>query len=136
VTTTYDRLRWVGIAGAIVAALGTLMPWVEASDENLGLTVSAPGIIGGLNGLTTLVFAILAIICFVVNTRFSSWVAVGVGIVAAFLGATAINPSQELLSYMAVPGIPHTGFGVWVTIAGSIVVALVALYGAYALRDT
>lgn len=135
-TTTSDRVRWVGIAAAIIAGIGTLMPWVVATDENVGVTVSPAGIIGGLNGLTALVFAILAIMCFVINTRFASWVAAAVGVVTALLAATAIDPSQELLAYMAMPGIPHTGIGVWVTIGGAIVVAVVALYEVYALRDT
>lgn len=135
-TTTSDRVRWVGIAAAIIAGIGTLMPWVVATDENVGVTVSPAGIIGGLNGLTALVFAILAIMCFVINTRFASWVAAAVGVVTALLAATAIDPSQELLAYMAMPGIPHTGIGVWVTIGGAIVVAVVALYEVHALRDT
>jgi hypothetical protein len=135
-TTSFDRVRWVGIAAAVITGLGTLMPWVVATDENAGVTVTPAGIIGGLNGLTCLVFAIIAIFCFIINTRFASWVAAGVGIVAGLLAATAIDPSAELLAYMAMPGIPHIGPGVWVSIGGAIGVTVVALYGVYALRET
>lgn len=135
-TISYERLRWVGIAAAAISGIGTLMPWVVATDENLGVTVSPAGIIGGLNGLTTLVFAIIAIFCFMINTRFAAWVAAGVGVVAGLLASTAINPSEELLAYMAIPAIAHIGPGVWVSIGGAIAVVVIALYGVYALRDT
>src|SRR5262245_23460322 len=123
----YARLRWVGIGAAAVAGLGTLMPWVVATDESIPVTLSRSGIVGGLSGLTVLVFAILSILAFVVHTRFACWVATGTGIVAALLTATAINPSTTLLNYMGLPGEPHTGIGVWVSIAGAIGVVLVAL---------
>ena len=112
------------------------MPWVVATDDSIPITVSPAGIVGGLSGLTCLVFAIIAILAFVVNTRFACWVAAVTGFVAALLGAGALNPSQTLLTYMGLPGTPEVGVGVWVTIAGGIAVTIIALYGQYALRDT
>ncbi len=135
-TTSFERVRWIGVAGAVLAAAGTLMPWVVATDESIGISVSPAGIVGGLSGLTVLVFAIIAIIAFVVQTRFACFVAAAVGVVDVLFGIAAINPSQELLQYMGLPGIPHTGIGVWTTIAGALVVAMVAIYGTFALRDT
>jgi hypothetical protein len=135
-TTFYNRLRWVGMAAAAVTGLGTLMPWVIATDESIPVTISPAGIVGGLNGLTVLVFAILAILTFVVHTRFACLVAVGLGVIAALLASTALNPSSELLNYMGLPGTPEIGYGVWVSIAGAIGVAVVGAYGVYALRNT
>src|SRR3954449_2922719 len=108
-TASFERVRWIGIAGAVISGLGTLMPWVVATDDSIPITVSPAGIGGGLSGLTALVFAIIAIIAFVTYTRFACFVAAFVGVVGALLGASAINPSGTLLAYMGLPGTPYTG---------------------------
>ena len=132
----FHTLRYVGIVASIALAIGTLLPWIVATDQNLGVTVSRPGIDAGSSGLTVLVFAIASGIALFVSTRVSVWVATICAVVALLLAATDLAPSQDLISYLGLPGQASVGFGLWVSIVGAVVVGAISAYGAYALRET
>lgn len=116
--------------------VGTMLPWIVATDENLGVTVSRPGIDAGSSGLTVLVFAFATGIALFVETRVSTWVATTCAVLALLLAAADLNPSQDLIAYLGLPSQATIGFGLWLSIVGAIVVGLISAYGAYALRDT
>ena len=132
----FVRVRVIGILGAIVAAAGTLMPWIVAYDQSLDLTIGRPGIDSGTSGLTVLVFSIVAGVAMAAGTRFSALIAAITGGVSVLLCIAYLHPSENLVTTLGLPGVAQSGFGLYISIAGSIVVTLVAAYGLWSLRDT
>ena len=132
----FKRFKIVGIVGAIVAAAGTLMPWIVAYDQSLDLTIGRPGIDSGTSGLTVLVFSIVGLVAIAAGTRFSALIAAITGLISALLCVAYVHPSEQLVTTLGLPGIAQTGFGLYVSLAGSIVVTLIAAYGLWSLRDT
>ncbi|HEX8024699.1 MAG TPA: hypothetical protein VF484_00700 [Candidatus Limnocylindrales bacterium] len=132
----FHTLRYIGIVASVALGVGTMLPWIVATDQNLGVTVSRPGIDAGSSGLTVLVFAFATGIALFVSTRVAVWVSTICAVVALLLSAADLAPSQDLISYLGLPGEASVGFGLWVSIVSAIVIAAVSAYGAYALRDT
>ena len=124
------------MVASVALGVGTMLPWIVATDSDLGVTVSRPGIDAGSSGLTVLVFAFATGIALFVSTRVSAWVATICAVVALLLAAADLNPSHDLIAYLGLPSEATVGFGLWVSIVAAIIVGLISAYGAYALRDT
>jgi hypothetical protein len=131
----FEKLRPIGIIASVALGVGTLLPWIVATDQDLGVTVTRPGIDAGSSGLTVLVFAFATGIALFVATRVATWVSATCAAVALLLAATDLSPSQDRISYLGLPGTASIGLGLWISIAAAIVIGLISAYGAYALRD-
>jgi hypothetical protein len=136
VSIPFARVKLVGIVGAVMLGLGTLLPWLVATDQALGVTVTRPGIDAGSEGLTILVFAFVSGIALYVATRTAAFVAAGAALLAVLLAIRDLNPSPDLIAYLGLPGEASIGFGLYVSMVGAAIVFLVAAYGTRALRDT
>lgn len=132
----FKRVKVFGILGALLAGLGTVMPWIVAYDQSLDLTIGRPGIDSGTSGLTVLVFSIIAGVAIGLATRFSALIAAITGAISLLLCLAYLHPSENLVTTLGLPGIAQSGFGLYVSIVGSVVVTLIAAYGLWSLRDT
>jgi uncharacterized membrane protein YphA (DoxX/SURF4 family) len=132
----FKRVKVFGILGAIAAGLGTVMPWIVAYDQSLELTIGRPGIDSGTSGLTVLVFSIVAGIAIGLATRLSALIAAITGFISFLLCVAYLHPSENLVTTLGLPGIAQTGFGLYVSMIGSIVVTLIAAYGLWSLRES
>ena len=122
-----DVLALVGYAAAVVVIVGSLGPWAEVSQ------FSASGMDG--DGVITLVSAIVAAVAILVASASrtrpalgSDWIAAAAAAVAMFVAvydSFEIPKTYDLLG--GAVGTRTAGWGIWVTLIGSIVLAAVAV---------
>ena len=122
-----DVLALVGYAAAVVVIVGSFGPWAEVSQ------FSASGMDG--DGVITLVSAIVAAVAILIASASrtrpalgSDWIAAAAATVAMFV---AVYDSFEIpKTFDLVAGAVGTrtaGWGIWVTLIGSVVLAAVAV---------
>jgi hypothetical protein len=127
----------VGIIGSILVLIGIFLPWVSAGAYGFSISFSGWDInsISGTLGLGAIwqVMGLLAIglICVVfsimeaVVAKIAGALVLVLGIISALIAFTAWN---ELSPISSIPG-ASIGFGIWICIIGSIIVAIGGLIG-------
>ncbi|HLX35797.1 MAG TPA: hypothetical protein VKR30_11230 [Candidatus Limnocylindrales bacterium] len=134
-TRGWRLARYVGLVAALALIVGTFLPWIVATDQNLGVTVTRSGVDGGTSGLTVLAFAVVAGIALFVNTRTAAYVATGAAFLALCLAVIGIQPSSDLLTSMGLPSVGSPGIGIFLSIGGAAIVTVVGAWGIVAIQD-
>lgn len=130
-----DVIRRVGVVAAVLAGIGTVLPWVTASDPLIG-TVSRSGLVGVSEGLTILVAAIVGLIGMLIRT-YTGAVAAGIaGLVGLALAIYDYANVSTLVATLGLPGEGGPGVGMYVSMIGGATLAAIAFYGARVLRNT
>jgi hypothetical protein len=132
-TLPFASAKRIGIVGAVALGLGTLLPWFISTDPDFG-TLTRSGIDGGSEGLTVLVMAFVGGIGLVIETRTGATAAAAAAFVGLLLGIHDLFPSPDLVGYMGLPGDISTGFGLYLSLAGGLVLLAAGGYRAWKLE--
>lgn len=121
------RSEWVALAGTVLAAVGTVPPWiVVAPGQDVVIRIYVPGMEWGLAGVDYLVLGVLAVgTAAAARTRparSEAVVAAGTGIVVAalaaqFLWARVLFGPAALGAFMPGPGVGLTLVGATLLVA-------------------
>jgi hypothetical protein len=130
----FAATKSAGIVGAAVLGIGTLLPWVVSTDPDFG-PLTRSGIDGGSEGLTVLVMAVVGAIGLVIETRTGAIVSTVAAAVALLLASHDLAPSPALISYLGLPGDISIGPGLFLSIAGGLVLLLAAGYRSWKMES-
>jgi hypothetical protein len=133
-TMPFASAKRIGIVAAVALGVGTLLPWFVSTDPDFG-TLTRSGIDGGSEGLTVLVMAFVGLIGLVIETRTGAIAAAVAAFVGLLLGIHDLFPSPDLIGYMGLPGDVSTGFGLYLSLAGGLVLLAAAAYRSWKMES-
>lgn len=120
VTTDYSGPEVIGLIGAVVAGVAPFVPWVTAPIDAGPVTAAVVSTgIEGIGALTVFLAAVAALVILAPNVNRDGAVATGLlGFAITVVGVR---------TFVALPGIVSPGTGLYLTVAGGLVLATGAL---------
>jgi hypothetical protein len=119
---TTQNLKYIGIAGCVLAVIGAFLVWATISDETLSVDVK--GTDEGKDGTISLILAIItaAAIWFIDRKPWVVWLALAGAVLFLLVG---LYDTIDIMNQDAPAGVSvKVGIGLWLTDLGGIIATL------------
>lgn len=114
----------LGIVGGLLAVVGVFLPWMTATETITNTSSSASGISVPLFGILVLLFSALGLVLALVGKRGTCIGAMIMGILAFVFALIVATIWSAIISTFGVGDILSIGYGLYITLAGSIILVI------------